>query len=210
MKEEQKPLLQRLSGWISVILHPVFYPVIALLLLFTVHSFIIHLPWDIKRFDLLIVSINTLLIPIAYTVIFYRLKLISSLQMENRQERILPLILYIVFTYVSYFVLKKVHQPSIIWQVMLVISAVTFFSLLVSFRWKISLHLTGMGGLSGMLLLFIFRVSPKFSPLWMISLILAGVLGSSRLISNQHKPAEIYLGFLGGFTLAASLLWFMD
>lgn len=210
MKEEQKPLLQRLSGWISVILHPVFYPVIALLLLFTVHSFIIHLPWDIKRFDLLIVSINTLLIPIAYTVIFYRLKLISSLQMENRQERILPLILYIVFTYVSYFVLKKVHQPSIIWQVMLVISAVTFFSLLVSFRWKISLHLTGMGGLSGMLLLFVFRVSPKFSPLWMISLILAGVLGSSRLISNQHKPAEIYLGFLGGFTLAASLLWFMD
>jgi len=210
MKEEQKPLLQRFLGWISAILHPVFYPVIALLLLFTVHSFIIHLPWDIKRFDLLIVSINTLLIPVAYTVIFYRLKLISSLQMENRQERILPLILYIVFTYVSYFVLKKVHQPSIIWQIMLVTAAVTFFSLLVSFRWKISLHLTGMGGLSGMLLLFVFRVSPKFSPLWMISLILAGVLGSARLISNQHKPAEIYLGFLGGFIFAASLLWFMD
>jgi len=210
MKEEQNPLIQRFSGWISAIFHPVFYPVIVLLLLFTVHSFIIHLPWDIKRFDLLIVSINTLLIPVAYTVIFYRLKLISSLQMGNRQERILPLILYIVFTYVSYFVLKKVHQPTIIWQVMLVTAAVTFFSLLVSFRWKISLHLTGIGGLSGMLLLFIFRVSPKFSPLWMISLILAGVLGSARLISNQHKPAEIYLGFLGGFTLAASLLWFMD
>ncbi|NOY38403.1 MAG: phosphatase PAP2 family protein [Chlorobi bacterium] len=202
--------LQHKAAWVfSVILHPLWFPSVLLVLLFSLPSYVHLLPGEIKRFDLLIVSINTLFIPVAYIIIFYRLKIIRSFQLETREERNLPLILYVVFSYVSFVVLKKVHQPSLVWQILLVSSTITFFCLLVNFRWKISLHMAGIGGFSGMLLIFTLRAGPVFSWWWIVSLLLSGILGTSRLMMKQHTPSEVYTGFFTGFFLAALLLWYM-
>jgi membrane-associated phospholipid phosphatase len=73
---------------------------------------------------------------------------------------------------------------------------------LINVWWKISTHTAAIGGVAGAL--FIFSEVFRFNPIWWFSLtlIIAGILGTSRMILRQHTLLQVVVGFFVGFASA--------
>ena len=69
---------------------------------------------------------------------------------------------------------------------------------MINVWWKISTHTAAIGGVAGAL--FVFAEFFGFNPVWWLSLtlILAGILGTSRMILRQHSLAQVVAGFFVG------------
>lgn len=72
---------------------------------------------------------------------------------------------------------------------------------IITFFWKISLHTIGMGGLLGFFLEMMLHMQGTtiFSILFPFLVIIAGLVGTSRLYLNAHTPAQVYAGYAVGF-----------
>jgi membrane-associated phospholipid phosphatase len=81
-------------------------------------------------------------------------------------------------------------------------------SLCINFYWKISAHTLGIGGLLGGIM-GVARIH-LINPYWgfIIILLAAGLVGTSRIFLKRHTPMQVYAGFCLGFicTFVASLL----
>ena len=82
-----------------------------------------------------------------------------------------------------------------------ILSAALFIQIicaLINVWWKISTHTAAIGGVAGAL--FVFGEFFGFNPVWWLSVvfILAGLLGTSRMILRQHSLAQVVAGFLVG------------
>ena len=73
---------------------------------------------------------------------------------------------------------------------------------MINVWWKISTHTAAIGGVAGGL--FVFAEFFGFNPVWWLSLtlILAGILGTSRMILRQHSLAQVVAGFFVGVICA--------
>ena len=80
--------------------------------------------------------------------------------------------------------------------------AVQTACVLINIFWKISTHTAAIGGVAGAL--FIFSEVFRFNPIWWFSLtlIIAGILGTSRMILRQHTLLQVVVGFFVGFASA--------
>ena len=107
---------ETLAKIISGIFHPLFMPLYGLLILFSAPTFLVYLPSEAKRILFFVVLINNVLIPLAMLPFFRYRNVITSYRIEDRNERIIPLlsasILYcttsfIVFRFQIPFLLKS-------------------------------------------------------------------------------------------------------
>jgi membrane-associated phospholipid phosphatase len=166
--------------------------------------------------DLNVIWIMTFLIliffPLLTTVLMKALKMIPSFQMEDKQDRIGPLIATIVF-YVWYFINVK-NDPTFPVQVVMISLGATIcisIAFFVNNFSKVSLHAAGAGAfLMGLVLSFefssphisisIFKTDWLVSPIFILCLgiLLAGLIGTSRLILKAHKPDDLYGGYIIG------------
>jgi len=71
--------------------------------------------------------------------------------------------------------------------------------LIISYWWKISLHMAGIGGLCALIFTFSIRFSTSLRSLFMAAICAAGILAFSRMKLKLHKPSQVYVGFLLGF-----------
>jgi membrane-associated phospholipid phosphatase len=73
---------------------------------------------------------------------------------------------------------------------------------------KISLHMIAMGGLVAFMAWQ--QATDAHWPVWWVpmTLLLAGLVGTARLLKNAHAPSEVYAGFLAGIIcqLAAGVM----
>jgi membrane-associated phospholipid phosphatase len=80
--------------------------------------------------------------------------------------------------------------------------------LIVSLRWKISAHAAAIGGLIGGFLALSFRLNEN--PFLILSglIIIAGMVGTARLILEKHTNWQVYTGFLLGFLIMDLVIMF--
>ena len=109
---------------------------------------------------------------------------------------------------VCIFFLYKMLMP--FWLLAMLIGACValVIALCVNFAWKISAHAIGIGGLLGAIM-GVARIH-MINPYWafIVVLIVAGLLGTSRIFLKRHTPMQVYAGFCLGFicTFVASLM----
>ena len=143
--------MQRLvAKIISIIFHPLFMPVYGVLLLFFISgTFLSYLPGIVKRIVFIIIAVNTIILPLSVVPFYISQKIIKSVHMDTLRERIIPLTLNGFFFYLGYYLLNRLQIPDLIKVYMLASFSVVVVSLLVSLKWKISIHMIGIGGLTG-------------------------------------------------------------
>ncbi len=200
----------RIARVISVLFHPVFLPLYLLLLLFNMDLYAsLLLSWKGKLLLAGIVAFTTLIMPMIFTWVFYRMKLISSVRMISKEERIYPLLAQSVFFYLTYYLLKQAQVPMVFSFYMLGATFLAVCALVITFYYKISLHMMGMGGIFG----FLLGLSMRFDlpiPATIAGLILiSGIVGAARIKSDSHKISEVYSGFLVGTTGMLLLFLFL-
>ncbi|RPH32762.1 MAG: PAP2 family protein [Bacteroidales bacterium] len=185
----------------SALFHPLLMPLIGVVFIFYSGTYASYLPSDVKRIILLVVGANTLGLPLLMMPLFMQFGVVKSLAMESNKERILPLAFTLIPYILSVYFLIKLPIPFVIAAFMLGASLVVASCLIISYWWKISIHMVGIGGLVGFIIAFSIRLYADVLPYLLISIFIAALLASSRLQSKAHKPVQVYLGFILGFLI---------
>ena len=201
-------MTRRFAQIISLLFHPVLIPTIGFLLLFNSGFYFSMLSWEAKRFVLLVVFLSTCILPML-SVAIMALSPKFDISMPESKDRLIPLLSTSVFYYLGFVLLGRV-QAFPIFKLFLVSSVLVIIALLlISFKWKISLHMASIGGLTGTVFALSFRNG--LNPLWtiLIVILLSGMLGTARLILEKHNIWQILAGYVLGFTTLYLSIYFI-
>ena len=190
---------EKFAKFISYLLHPLLLPTYALLVLFGQSAyFIMMLPTNYRWAMLGLIFGNTVLLPIIIIWMMRSKGLISSMHLPERRERTFPFIIAALAYFATWFMLGNMGLPSIYLLFILGAAILTVLATLINFFWKISIHMLGMGGVTGGFIgLMLFR--SIYSPMLLIAIILLSALVAfARLKLNTHNEAQVYVGYLVG------------
>ena len=186
---------------ISALFHPLLMPLLGVIFIFYSGSYVSFLPSDVKRIILLVIAANTLGLPLLMMPLFIQFGAVKSLAMESSKERVLPLAFTLIPYILSVYFLIKLPIPVVVAGFMLGASIIVASCLIISYWWKISIHLVGIGGIVGFIIAFSIRLYTDILPYLLVAIFIAGLLASARLLSKSHKPSQVYSGFILGFII---------
>lgn len=188
------------AKFLSWILHPLLMPLYGIFLIFHYNpllSAVITTKGEIVIYA--VVFTTTFFLPAITSWIFFKKGMINSLQMETKEERKMPFLITLIYYLIGYYLLLKYSLPGIFYLILLAATAAVTAAIIINMKWKISIHLIGIGGIAGVLLGMSHRFTiDLFLPIT-ISIFCAGLLGTARLIMESHNQAQIYSGFVVGF-----------
>lgn len=183
----------------SYVFHPLLLLVYAFFFvdIFFPYQFM-HLGGAAKMQLLLALIINTIVFPVATLGLMRGLKIISDFQLNTSKERILPFIAIMLFYFWTYLVIKKLGVGDYFVHVTLGASFGIFLAFFFNVFYKISLHAVGAGGFLGIALTL--TLSSTYNLLFplLLVIVIAGLVGSSRLFLGAHSPREVLTGYMVG------------
>ena len=207
MQAQQPALLVLLAQGISIVFHPFLILLYAFVLLaycnpflFRVSSFAAVFENKVNSMLFIWLAIFSFAVPLLTVLMMRALNFVSSLQMPGRMERIGPYIV-VGLLYMVIFVNFK-NNPGVPLELTAFALGSTialFISFFFNLFSKISVHTTGMGGLVAMTLLAVSRSYDGQGYLLVWVVLLAGLVGTARLLLGAHKTKEVYGGYASGF-----------
>lgn len=194
-----------IARFISTIFTPFTIPTLAFFVLF-LFSYLRIMPIQYKLIVIGIVFSFTILMPVLTIFLFRKIHGLASHELADRKKRYMPYLL----TIISYaFCLLMMHRLNIPWYMSGIILASLLMMIvfvLVNLKWKLSEHMGGAGAVIGGLVSFSALFG--YNPVWWLCffILVAGVLGSARIILGHHKLGEVVVGFVIGLVCALLVL----
>jgi len=187
-------------------------------LLASIISFIFHpMLISLAAFSLLIYSSNPIpenansilaicfvfsnLIPIATVLILKKRGIISDLDASQKEQRIFPLTLGIIYSGIAFLILTYMQANPLVRGLMFCYMTNTIITILITRYWKISIHAMGVGGPIAVLWLAEFQY-----PIPALLILIA--VSYSRVILKAHTILQAVAGALLGLVLTYSQLNF--
>lgn len=197
MKEKNIILTARV---LSMVFTPFYLPLVGLMALF-IFSYMSLLPWQYKLMVLGLVYIFTILLPSIFIHLYRRYQGWDLIELGTRERRMVPYVISILCYFGCYYLMTMLHIPSFMARILLAALLIQIVCAVINVWWKISTHSAAIGGVAGAIVAFSFLFS--FNPNWWLCvvLIIAGMVGSSRIILRQHSLAQVLTGFLVGLVL---------
>ena len=187
---------------------PFYLPIVGITLLF-LFSYLNMFPWSYKIQVLLMVYLFTVLLPTLLIHVYRRYQGWNLIELGHRERRMVPYILSIISYFTCVYVMEQLHMPHFMGSVIVAALAVQIVCALINVWWKISTHTAAIGGVAGAL--FAFSCYLGFNPVWWLCLVIivAGMVGTSRMILRQHSLLQVVGGFAVGFVCAALAILFL-
>ena len=197
LQDYEKKYSMKFNKLISYLFHPILSPIIATLI------YLIVLPRHTsQRLNITIITmvfIGTYLLPIFFMVFLKKSNAIETFHLENVVERKMPILLMVMVAYLLATIIKNnssTMELALFFYGMTVGLIIAY--LLIYKKFKISLHMLGIGGLIGFLLYVSYHYELNLILLISFLFIIAGAIAISRIKLKAHTLKEIYLGFLVG------------
>lgn len=186
--------LIKTSQVLSWVFTPFIVPFLAFIMLF-LFSYLRVIPYTYKVLVLSIVFLFTILIPTFGIVIF---KIFSKKRLKDlnkRKERFIPLLLTIISYVYCLFLMNKHRIPWYMTGIILASLISLSISFVLNFKWRLSEHMIGIGSVIGGLVSF--GALFGFNPLQglVVSILVAGMLGTARIILKHQSLGEVLTGF---------------
>lgn len=185
----------------SMIFTPFYLPIVGLIALF-IFSYMSLLPMMYKLVMLAMVYLLTVVGP-SLLIHLYRLcQGWTSHELGRKERRLVPYIISIVCYFACFFWMEYRNTPRVISIIVVVALTIQMVCALINIWWKISTHTAAIGGVAGGLISY--SIAFSFNPLWWLCfvLILAGAVGTARMILRQHSLSQVVGGFLIGAACA--------
>ena len=184
----------------SLIFHPLLIPIYFLYIAFHSGTHIDYFPPRAQQITYLLIGLSTFLFPVSSLYMMVAFRFIPDMELINHKDRFIPLALSSISFIIAVILLLRLpfSVPELIIYFLSISSIVIFIVLLVSRRYKISAHTTGIGSLLGTLIFIHFYYSVDILVYFVILIYTSGLIGSARLQLEAHEPSEIYSGFLLG------------
>ncbi len=188
------------ARFLSLVLHPVLMPTYALLLIFRQSTYFANtVNPNAKMILFMIIILNTFLLPVIISYILVKKGWIKSLEMEKREERLIPYVSNLLLLLIATFMIYKLRLPRIFFLLTLGAAAALSLAVIINIKWKISIHMIGIGALIGTFFGLSSFLLVDLRIAIIVFLLIAGLLGTARLTLNSHRPSQIYAGFILGF-----------
>ncbi len=199
---------KKIAKFISYLLHPLLMPTYGFVLLFYTKNYIsTFTPQNSKLILVLITFAFTFLFPTLNTLILLKMKRIKTLEMESTKERVIPYLSTSVYFFALFYLFHTAHLPKTFNVLILGAAISILLTLFINFKWKISAHSIGIGGIIGAIIGISYRLHIDLQFLLFIVIALSGLVGYARLKLNVHSPAQVYTGFLLGFLVELFLMF---
>ena len=199
-----------LSRILSYTFHPLLIPTLAIsTLMLWPNLYSIVLPNMLKIWFISVVFIFTVAIPSIGMFILLKVNAIQSVEMKDRSERTVPLLISCTSFMALLYVLKTTNFPPVFLYVLYSATFALLIGLLINLIYKISLHTLGWGALSATLISISLRIGMSLLLPIVVSVLIAGLVGYARLKQNAHNQAEIYLGYVAGVSVIVFIAYFI-
>ncbi|WP_296891141.1 PAP2 family protein [uncultured Methanobrevibacter sp.] len=126
-------------------------------------------------------------------------KIGTDKDISNRTDRFVPLIVGITSYFIGFLVSYFIGLSNFLTILLLCYAVNTFIVMIITFKWKISVHTTGLSGPVGALILLL-------GPFGAIFGILYPILIWSRVLLKKHTLAQAICGAAQGFFLTMQSL----
>lgn len=202
MKEKNIILAARIM---SMIFTPFYLPLVGLVALF-LFSYMSLLPLAYKLPMLLTVYISTILMPSLLIHLYRRFQGWISKELGRKERRVVPYLISILCYFGCFFLMEYRNTPRVISIILVAALVIQMVCALINVWWKISTHTAGIGGLAGGLV--VYSIAFSFNPIWWLAfvILLAGMVGTARMILRQHTLAQVVTGFLVGVVCALFII----
>ena len=192
----------------SLLFTPFYLPFVGLAALFS-FSYLSIFPWSYKLQVLTMVYLFTILMPTVMIHLYRRYQGWNLIELGHRERRMVPYVISLLCYFTCVYLMSRLHMPHFMGAIVVAALLVQIVCALVNVWWKISTHTAAIGGVAGAL--FAFAEYLGFNPVWWLCLvfIVAGMVGTSRMILRQHTLAQVVCGFLVGFLCAAVAILFL-
>lgn len=191
---------------LSAIFNPFYLPTVALVVLFT-FSYLSLLPLSYKMVVFGIVYIFTVILPQLLISLYRHHQQWTLIELGQRERRMVPYVISIISYFVCVYIMESMHIPHFMASILIVALMIQIFCSIINVWWKISTHTAAIGGLAGGISAFsvVFGFNPVF---WLcVVIIVAGMLGTSRMILRQHSLSQVVVGFLVGCVTGFAILF---
>jgi hypothetical protein len=198
-----------LARSVSFIFHPLLVGVYMAAYLIYVNPFYYAYSPRVNAFrNLITVANNNFVFPVLVVLLMRGLGFIKSIYLKTTKERIVPYMASIIFffwTWNTFYHLQGI--PQVMRDMTQGIFYASVIGMMANIYFKISMHSMGVGGLVG-LMTVVLMDGQMYSGIPMaISVLIAGVVMSSRLITEDHQPGDIAAGFIVGLFSQLIAAW---
>ena len=192
----------------SLVFTPFYLPILGLIALFTL-SYLRQMPWPYKLQVLIMVYLFTVLLPTVLIHLYRRYHGWTLIQLGNKERRMVPYVISILCYFACAYWMDYMHIPHFMSNIVTAALFIQIVCALINVWWKISAHMAAIGGVAGAL--FVFAEVFGFNPVWWHCLVfvVAGILGTSRMILRQHTLLQVVVGFLVGIVCAITGIIFL-
>ena len=182
---------------VSMVFTPFYLPIVGLMALFFL-SYLSLMPTAYKLQVLTLVYFFTILLPTVLIHLYRKYNGWNLIELGHREKRMVPYVISILCYFFCVYIMDLLHIPHFMGTIVSAALAIQIVCALINVWWKVSTHTSAIGGVAGAL--FVFGELFGFNPVWWLCLvmILAGVMGTSRMILRQHSLAQVVAGFWVG------------
>ena len=195
----------RVARITSIVFTPFSIPFLAFLVLF-LFSYLRIMPILYKGIVLGIVYCCTILTPTITIFLFRKINGFARQELSERKKRYVPILLTIISYVFCLLMMRKLNIPWYMTGIIFVSLVISIICILVNLKWKLSEHMAGMGGIIGGLVSFsaLFSYNPV---VWLcLFILIAGILGSARIVLGHHTLGEVLSGFVVGLVCSFLIL----
>ena len=181
----------------SIVFTPFYLPLLGLAVLFTFSS-LNMLALSYRLQVLLLVYFFTILLPTFLIHLYRRSQGWTLIELGQKRRRMVPYAISILCYLTCIWLMQRLHIYHFVPSILMAALLIQMVCALINVWWKVSTHMAGIGGVTGALIIFSELFS--FNPVWWLCLvlILAGVLGTSRMILRQHSLPQVVCGYAVG------------
>jgi len=200
------PFLKYAARFLSLVFHPLLLPTYAFAMIILSQPFLFA-AYDGGEWVLVVrVFVNTFVFPVLCLFLLWRLGWLKSFEAATREERIVPYIAIGTLYMWTFITFRKSPEPQVLNVVLLGSCLALFACFFANIFSKISIHAAGFGCL--MVLAFLNTWFAAYDVRWLLLVVVlvAGLVGSSRLYLRSHTLKEVMTGFLVG--IAAQMMAF--
>lgn len=184
-------------SWIFV---PLLMPVYGTLLAFGLSILSFTAPGVKLAFIAIVFGFNVV-IPAIVVMLLKKAGVINDIGLNNQQERFLPYMVCILCLVGTALFMAHKHAP--LWLVMFYYggAAAGMVEVVINRWWKISVHAAGVAGIVALLMhILLGDYCASQTMLWLlISVGVAGLVGSARIWMQRHTLWQVLAGYVVGF-----------
>lgn len=168
------------------------------------------LPMKVKWIIIFLFFVFSLFAPGLSFLALYRFKIISTIDMENRTERLFPLIITLIYGFMLNWLIHQSDPkgllPKYITAIALSGIVVTGVFLFISQFIKISMHAGGAGILTGMMYVFFINTFNPSLLVLALCVLASGCVIAARWHLRKHSALELFLGYTLACIITGSLV----